>query len=106
VTKTVIKAQSQLDALGSAVRAARDARDLSQAELAAIVGVTRYTVINLERGHHAVSVGTLLLIANAIGLFDGTQAEGLLRAALMPSLGEPVHHAHSATKKARLPDAS
>ena len=51
----------------NAVRAARLAADLTQAELAAAVGVTRQTVVALESGDYAPSVYLALGLAARLG---------------------------------------
>lgn len=63
----------------NAVRPARAALGLTQAELAGRVGVTRQTVVAVEAGDYAPSVYLALAIAGAVegtveGLF-GAQAE-------------------------------
>jgi putative transcriptional regulator len=60
----------------NAVRAARTASGLTQAELAGAVGVTRQTVVAVEAGDYAPSVYLALAIAARLGrtveqLFDG-----------------------------------
>lgn len=63
------------------VRAARVARDLTQAELARQVEVARQTVVALEAGDYAPSVYLALAIARCLGstveqLFDeGVEAD-------------------------------
>lgn len=49
------------------MRAARTARELTQAELAAHVGVTRQTVVAVEAGDYAPSVYLALAIAARLG---------------------------------------
>ncbi len=49
------------------VRAARTARGITQAELAADVGVTRQTVVAVEAGDYAPSVYLALAIADRLG---------------------------------------
>ena len=49
------------------VRAARTARGMTQAELAAAVGVTRQTVVAVEAGDYAPSVYLALAIASRLG---------------------------------------
>jgi putative transcriptional regulator len=49
------------------VRAARTALGLTQAELAAAVGVTRQTVVAVEAGDYAPSVYLALAIAERLG---------------------------------------
>jgi putative transcriptional regulator len=49
------------------VRAARTARGITQAELAADVGVTRQTVVAVEAGDYAPSVYLALAMAQRLG---------------------------------------
>ncbi|WP_300344457.1 helix-turn-helix transcriptional regulator [Nesterenkonia sp.] len=63
------------------VRALRKAQKLTQAELAQEVGVSRQTVVALERGDYAPSVFLALRIARALGstvedLFGSQQEQG------------------------------
>lgn len=51
----------------NAVRAARTGRELTQAELARDVGVTRQTVVAVEAGDYAPSVYLALAIADRLG---------------------------------------
>ncbi|TFV62279.1 transcriptional regulator [Geodermatophilus sp. DF01-2] len=51
----------------NAVRAARTATGLTQAELAGAVGVTRQTVVAVEAGDYAPSVYLALAIAARLG---------------------------------------
>jgi putative transcriptional regulator len=51
----------------NAVRLARTALDITQAELARDVGVTRQTVVSVEAGDYAPSVYLALAIANRLG---------------------------------------
>lgn len=50
----------------STVRAHRRSRRTTQAELAAAVGVSRQTIISIERGEHAPSVYLALRIAREL----------------------------------------
>ncbi len=54
------------------VRERRRARRITQAELAATVGVSRQTVVSVEKGDYAPSVYLALRIARAL---DGTVEE-------------------------------
>ncbi len=51
----------------NAVRGARTALDLTQAELAAAAGVTRQTVVAVEAGDYAPSVYLALALADRLG---------------------------------------
>lgn len=52
--------------LGAALRAARVAAGLTQAQLAERSGVSRRTIISIENGHSAGEVGRILTIARAL----------------------------------------
>jgi len=51
----------------SLVRAARTAAGLRQADLASAVGVSRQTIVSLERGDYSPSVYLAIRIARALG---------------------------------------
>lgn len=53
--------------LGRPVRALRQRRGLSQADLAERVGVDRKTINRIENGRHSTSVTTLASIAHSLG---------------------------------------
>jgi putative transcriptional regulator len=53
--------------LGNRIRAAREARGLTQAELAARVGVSRKTVNTVENGVFVPSTVIALKLAGALG---------------------------------------
>ena len=55
-------------ALGAAIRAARLAAGLTQAELADRLGVTRQTVIAIEQGRYSPSLEMAFQIARAFGV--------------------------------------
>lgn len=48
------------------LRKVRRAADITQAELAAMVGVSRPVISNVERGQHDLNLGTALRIRNAL----------------------------------------
>lgn len=60
--------------IGLAIREIRLKKDLTQGELAEMVGVTQSMICQLERGTKAVTVPMLLEIADALGC----KAAGLL----------------------------
>lgn len=64
--------------LGRLIRNARLARGMGVGELASRVGVSRYTVMNLERGHKAVGSDTLADVLLELGLLS-VAAEWALR---------------------------
>lgn len=55
-------------AIGDNIRAAREAKRLSQERLAELVGVDRKTVNRIEQGSHATDIDRLILIAHALGV--------------------------------------
>jgi len=59
---------SVLKTLGAMVKAARLERGMSQAELSERLGVSRYTVIALEKGEPKVGVGTMFEAATIVGI--------------------------------------
>lgn len=54
--------------LGGRIREAREARGITQHDLAVAVGLTRGSVANLESGRQRVQVHTLIAAAQALGL--------------------------------------
>lgn len=54
--------------IGTRVRVAREAVELSQEQLAAAVGLTRTSITNLEMGRQQTPLHTLYEIANAINV--------------------------------------
>ncbi|MBM3989397.1 MAG: helix-turn-helix domain-containing protein [Planctomycetes bacterium] len=61
-------AARQLVALGERLRAARRRRRLTQAVVAARVGVTKQTIAKLESGNPATSLATALRVLAVLGL--------------------------------------
>ena len=59
---------SVLNTLGAMIKAARLERGMSQAELSRRLGVSRYTVIALEKGEPKVGVGTVFEAASIVGI--------------------------------------
>jgi transcriptional regulator with XRE-family HTH domain len=57
-----------LSTLGQMVKAARLERTLSQADLAARLNVSRYTIMALERGNPKVSIGAVFEAAYIVGI--------------------------------------
>ena len=70
-TRVIPSVSARLAALGERLRAARQRRRVSQAELAVRIGVSRPTVIRLERGDLNVAIG---LLARALGIL-GLEAD-------------------------------
>ncbi len=61
-------AQQAARLLGSEIRAGRMDRGWTLAELAERAGVSKPTVINVERGHLGVALGTALDCASLVGV--------------------------------------
>lgn len=61
-------AARQLAALGERLRAARRRRRLTQAVVAARVGVTKQTLARLEAGNPSTSLATMLRVLQVLGL--------------------------------------
>lgn len=57
-----------LKTLSAMIKAARLERGMSQAELSERLGVSRYTVIALEKGEPKVGVGTVFEAATIVGI--------------------------------------
>ena len=60
-------AARQLEALGERLRAARRRRRLTQAVVAARVGVSKQTIAKLEAGNPATSLATALRVLQELG---------------------------------------
>lgn len=54
--------------LGAAIKAVRQARKMTQEELALKVGHDRVTVVHIEGGRHKLSVAAMYAIAEALGM--------------------------------------
>jgi DNA-binding XRE family transcriptional regulator len=61
-------AKSALDVLGQLIKAARLERGMSQVELAERVGVSRHTVMAIEKADPKVAIGVVLESATVLGL--------------------------------------
>jgi transcriptional regulator with XRE-family HTH domain len=76
--------------IGTAIRAARFSRGLTQDDLAVLLGVTRATIASYEVGRRKIPAGTLIQIAHLCGksltFFD----------ARSPSQADPQHAAVAA----------
>ena len=59
---------SVLKTLGAMIKAARLEHGMSQAELSQRLGVSRHTVITLEKGDPKVGVGTVFEAATIVGI--------------------------------------
>jgi transcriptional regulator with XRE-family HTH domain len=65
---TFPSAARQLAALGERLRAARRRRRLTQAVVAARVGVSKQTIAKLEAGNPSTSLATMLRVLQVLGL--------------------------------------
>jgi transcriptional regulator with XRE-family HTH domain len=54
--------------MGRRIRAAREAKEMTQAMLAARAGISRKYVVDLEAGRYDPTVGVLRRIAKALGV--------------------------------------
>lgn len=68
-----VATRHRLRELGEGLKAARLARGLTQSEVAERLGVSRFTVMALERGEPGVAIGTVL---EAAALLDLPLSEG------------------------------
>lgn len=91
------KTREAVRTAGQIVRAARLSRRMAQSELAERLGVSRYTVMAVERGDARVAIGTVLEAAAIVGVplvaeGSGGEARALLRIlparARRPRLGD------------------
>jgi transcriptional regulator with XRE-family HTH domain len=64
------RSQKQLEALGDRLRLARQRRRLTQAVVAARVGVSKQTLAKLESGNASTSLATLIRFLAVLGLSD------------------------------------
>ncbi len=55
-------------AIGSRIRALREARAITQAQLARVAGISRPTLANYEAGRQTMTVRALDAIARALGV--------------------------------------
>jgi transcriptional regulator with XRE-family HTH domain len=87
--------------IGTAIRAARFSRGLTQDDLAARLGVTRATIASYETGRRKIPAGTLIQIAHLCGkpltFFDAQQRETVPPPEPQsPSQADPQHAAVAA----------
>ena len=90
---------AELARIGDGIRVARLRRRMTQAELAAHVGITNQTIIKMEKGAPGTSLGNYLKALWVLGVLDSVEAvadpardqEGL------------ILEAASASKRARAP---
>lgn len=64
-------------ALGDVVRAARQSRDLSQADLAELAGVGRKWVLELEHGNSGARLDHVLSVIEVLGLELSARTAGV-----------------------------
>jgi transcriptional regulator with XRE-family HTH domain len=85
--------------IGTAIRAARFSRGLTQDDLAARLGLTRATIASYETGRRKIPAGTLIQIAHLCGkpltFFDTQQQPDLAPQPELPppSQSDPQHAA-------------
>lgn len=84
-------------AIGTAIRAARFSRGLTQDDLAARLGVTRATIASYETGRRKIPAGTLIQIARLCGkpltFFDAQQQSESAPAPGLPLVQDDTQHA-------------
>jgi transcriptional regulator with XRE-family HTH domain len=68
VVATSDSSQALYEATGELIRKARTARKLTQTDLAASVGLTRTSVVNIEKGRQKLLLHTLFGFAAALGV--------------------------------------
>lgn len=56
------------EALGKKIRQARDERNISQAEMARTIGLSRTSITNIEKGRQPIQVHVLVKIAETLGV--------------------------------------
>lgn len=56
------------DLIGRRIRAARVGQDWTQAELSRVSGIDRCKISNVEYGRKGISIPTLIVIADALGV--------------------------------------
>ena len=82
----VLPDESVLRELGERLAAARVARDLTQAELAAEAGVSKRTLERLESGQVATQLSGFIRVCRALGVLD--RFDALIPAATTSPLAE------------------
>jgi len=82
----ILADESVLRELGERLAAARVARDLTQAELAAEAGVSKRTLERLESGQVATQLSGFIRVCRALGLLD--RFDALIPAATISPLAE------------------
>lgn len=63
-----VKTQITLQTFGQMIKVARLERKLSQQALAERTGVTRQTIILIEKGNPKVAIGTVFEVASIVGI--------------------------------------
>lgn len=58
----------ELIALGTVIRQKREARGWLPERLASEAGVSRVTILNVERGNYSTGIGTMIDVARALGV--------------------------------------
>lgn len=62
----------RIEELGAAIRGARQARGMSQAELAAMIGTDQAAISRIEKGGCGVGIASYIKIADALGVKLGS----------------------------------
>lgn len=62
----------RIEELGAAIREARQARGMSQAELAAMIGTDQAAISRIEKGGCGVGIASYIKIADALGVKLGS----------------------------------
>lgn len=62
----------RIEELGAAIREARQARGMSQAELAAMIGTDQAAISRIENGGCGVGIASYIKIADALGVKLGS----------------------------------
>jgi transcriptional regulator with XRE-family HTH domain len=58
----------ELIALGTVIRQRREAKHWLPERLASEAGVSRVTIVNIERGSYSTGIGTMIDVARALGV--------------------------------------
>ena len=100
------KLQAILTELGANIRLARLRRRLSTVQVAERAGISRPTLLNIEKGAQTVSIGSYVTVLFILG-----QEKDLLRVAVDDVFGRKLQDARLETgkrapRKPKVPDAS
>ena len=100
------KLQAILTELGANIRLARLRRRLSTVQVAERAGISRPTLLNIEKGSQTVSIGSYMMVLFVLGL-----EKDLLRVAVDDVFGRKLQDAgletgKRAPRKPKVPDTS